>query len=158
VDQDVTNYVLQELLPAFENLDSHSAAILAFLKERGIATDEAMKPYFEQASLASSVKWRAIRARLEHLLAPSPKTTTEAAMKETEPPKEEGSETDKEAKAAEAGAKAESKPSESKPEDRNKDSHQAQQQGQKAAKDKSGDRRGEKAEKNSEPRESARKD
>jgi hypothetical protein len=104
VDQNVTDYLLQELLPAFEDLDAQSAAILSFLKDRGIATDEALKPYLEQAGMASSVKWRAVRARLAHLLAPPPKAATEVAKKEPETPKEEASKADNETKAGKPSA------------------------------------------------------
>jgi hypothetical protein len=107
LDQNVTQYVLQELLPAFENLDAQSAAILAFLKDKHIATEEALKPYLVQSSMASSVKWRAIRVRLEHLLAPVPKTTTEAAKKESQSPIAEGSEVGKGGETAKPNANAE---------------------------------------------------
>jgi hypothetical protein len=111
VNQELTNYVLQELLPTFENLEAQSAAIVLFLKDRGMANDEALKPYFEQAGLATNVKWRAVRARLGHLLAPPPKSATEVAKKETPTPKEEQEpEADKETEAAKPVAKAEPKP------------------------------------------------
>jgi hypothetical protein len=115
VDQELTNYLLQELLPAFEDLEAQSAAILLFLKDRGMANDEALKPYFEQAGLATNVKWRAVRARLEHLLAPPPKSATEVAKKEIPTPKEEQEpKAGKETEAAKPEAQADSKASESK--------------------------------------------
>ena len=107
MDQNVTQYVLQELLPVFENLDAQSSAILAFLKDKHIATEEALKPYLVQSSMASSVKWRAIRVRLEHLLAPAPKTTTEAAKKESQSPRAEGSEVSKGGESAKPETSAE---------------------------------------------------
>jgi hypothetical protein len=49
--------------PDLESLETKCAAILAFLKEKGIATDEELAHFVEQAADASGVKWHA--ARLE---------------------------------------------------------------------------------------------
>jgi hypothetical protein len=68
--------VFEELLPSLEALDTKCAAILQFLKTKGIATDDELAPYFEQAGNASSVRWRAARVRINHLL-----STTQASEK-----------------------------------------------------------------------------
>ena len=64
--------VLSDLFPYLESLETKCAAILAFLKEKGIATDEQLAPYLEQAADASGVKWHAARVRMEHLFAIPP--------------------------------------------------------------------------------------
>ncbi|MFL6437123.1 MAG: hypothetical protein ACJ71Q_06050 [Terriglobales bacterium] len=61
--------VLKDLFRYFELLETESRAIRQFLKENGIATDEKLAPYLEQAANASSVKWRAAKVRMERLFA-----------------------------------------------------------------------------------------
>jgi hypothetical protein len=68
---------------------------LQFLKDKGIATDEELVPYLEQAATASNVKWRAGRLRIKHLLA--------SAMRSTE--EEKASTESKEAASEEKGEK-----------------------------------------------------
>jgi len=67
--------VLSGLFPYLESLETQCAAIMAFLKENGIATDEQLAPYLEQAQDASGVKWRAARLRMEHLFSVAPEAT-----------------------------------------------------------------------------------
>ena len=85
--------VFEELLPSLEALDTKCAAILQFLKNKGIASDDELAPYFEQAGNASSVRWRAARVRINHLLStPQPeekdkaKQSGETSEKSPEPP------------------------------------------------------------------------
>jgi len=83
--------VLGELFGLLEAQETNSAAILQFLKDAGLATDEKLAPYLEQAGNTSSVKWRAARIRMEFLLSPVQKQTAEPAAKvETEESKEAG--------------------------------------------------------------------
>jgi hypothetical protein len=68
MDQALEQKILDELYEHFEDVETQSAAILNFLKAKGIATDKDLAPYFEQASKATSVKWVAERARISYLL------------------------------------------------------------------------------------------
>jgi len=61
---------LNELFSHLERLETQSEAILQFLKEKKRVTDKQLAPYLEQAGNASSVKWRAARGRINHLLEP----------------------------------------------------------------------------------------
>jgi hypothetical protein len=79
MDTDKTDNPIKEVLDGLftllETLETRSAAVLEFLKDQGIATDEKLAPYLERAGSASSVKWRAARARTAYLLAPAPKAS-----------------------------------------------------------------------------------
>ena len=77
MDDKLAQQVFEELLPSLEALDTKCAAILQFLKTKGIVTDDELAPYFEQAGNASSVRWRAARVRINHLL-----SATQASEKE----------------------------------------------------------------------------
>lgn len=62
--------VLNDLFSHLERLETQTEAILQFLKEKKRVTDKQLAPYLEQAGNASSVRWRAARVRIEHLLSP----------------------------------------------------------------------------------------
>jgi hypothetical protein len=68
MDEKLAQQVFEELLPSLEALDTKCAAILQFLKSKKIASDDELAPYFAQAENASSVRWRAARVRINHLL------------------------------------------------------------------------------------------
>jgi hypothetical protein len=70
--------VLEDLYTLLENMETQNTAILRFLQDQKIASEEKLQPYLEQAGNASSVRWRAARARMEHLFAPAPTKATEA--------------------------------------------------------------------------------
>jgi hypothetical protein len=69
--------ILDELFSLLESLETQNLALTQFLKDEGIATDETLAPYLDRAGNASSVKWRAARARMQYLLSPIPKQATE---------------------------------------------------------------------------------
>jgi hypothetical protein len=95
--------ILDELFLLLETFETQSLALTQFLKDQGIATDEKLAPYLDRAGNASSVKWRAARARMQYLLSPVPKQAS-------------GTEKDKNKdKKAEPEKPSEEKPSEEKP-------------------------------------------
>jgi hypothetical protein len=69
MDAETTSQILDELIPTFQALDTRSTAILQLLKDKGHANDQQLAPYLEAADDACSVRWLAIRLRLERLLA-----------------------------------------------------------------------------------------
>jgi len=83
--------IFNELFGLLETLEIQNVAILEFLKEEGIATDEKLAPYMDRAGNAASVKWRAHRARMAHLFSPIP-----AAMQDIKRERESGGEKEKE--------------------------------------------------------------
>ena len=111
MDEKIIEEILDTLIPTFESIEAHSLAVLAFLKDKGLATDEQLKPYLQQAENASNVKWRATRVRMERLLSslakgskaaepkqkqresnaekPSPEQTASQTQEESEPKPDE---------------------------------------------------------------------
>lgn len=69
MDENATDEVLNELFSALESAETQSGAILQFLKDKNLATDEDLAPYLQQAGNASSVRWMAARVRIRSLLA-----------------------------------------------------------------------------------------
>jgi outer membrane biosynthesis protein TonB len=116
MDAKVGEQLLDELMPALEALDTQAAAIVQFVKDKGIATDEQLAPYLEQARNASSVRWRALRLRLARLLSLAERAA-EKAPENVQPQKEKKAEEDKEQKTEAEKPEAE-KPKAEKAEER----------------------------------------
>jgi hypothetical protein len=57
----------EDLLPYLERLDAQIGAIIRILKEKGMTTDEEFAAKMKRADLASEVRDRGLRARMEHL-------------------------------------------------------------------------------------------
>jgi len=91
--------IFDELFGLLESLEAQSMALTQFLKDQKIGNDKKLAPYLEQAGNASSVKWRAARARMEYLLAPMQKEADdkkkEAEKKESEMREPEKNESEK---------------------------------------------------------------
>lgn len=82
MDEKIVDQILDDLYSSFEDAETQSTAILLFLKDQGIATEEKLAPYFEQAGRASDVRWRAARVRMASLLASAMKAPEAAAQKQ----------------------------------------------------------------------------
>ncbi len=91
MDETIVNQILDELFSSFEDSETQSRAILMFLKDQGIATDEQLAPYLEQAGNAANVRWRAARVRMGALVASALRPPEEVAKKAA--PQENNSET-----------------------------------------------------------------
>jgi hypothetical protein len=69
MDEQIVQQIFDELLSSLEPLDTQNAALLQFLKAKGIATDEELAPFLEQAGNASNVRWLGARVRIRSLIA-----------------------------------------------------------------------------------------
>jgi hypothetical protein len=92
----IVEEILHDLFSSMEALETQNTAILQFLKDKGIATDEELAAHLEQAGNASSVRWRGVRVRADYLFASAIKAAEQAAEKESPKP----AENKQEAKAA----------------------------------------------------------
>ena len=134
MDDKIAQLILDELFSSLENLETQTAAVLQFLKDKGGASDEQLAPYLEQAGKASSVKRRAARVRIDYLVSgitnPAKKAVEQDAAKDetesTEPtaemPKEKVQGKDRkpesgDRKETRAGPQEDSKPEERSEED-----------------------------------------
>jgi hypothetical protein len=93
MEEELAQQILDELLSTFEPLDTQTAALLQFLKAKGIATDEELKPFLEQAGNASNVRWLAARVRLRSLISSAMKPAEQPMEKSEKPSEAESPET-----------------------------------------------------------------
>jgi hypothetical protein len=84
MDADIADELLNELFSTFETIDTQSAAILQFLKDKGMANDAQLAPYLEQAANASNVRARAVRLRINSLLSSAAKKAEESLVQRAE--------------------------------------------------------------------------
>jgi hypothetical protein len=57
----------EEMLPYLERLDAQIGAVIQLLKDKGVTTDAEFARYVEKADLASDVRDRGLRVRMERL-------------------------------------------------------------------------------------------
>jgi hypothetical protein len=74
MDEQIIQDILTEVFSSLEPLDAQISAILQFLKAKGLATDDELAPFLEQAGNASNVRWLAARVRIASLLSSALKT------------------------------------------------------------------------------------
>ena len=84
----IVQEILHDVFSSMEALETQNTAILQFLKDKGIATDEELASHLEQAEMASSVRWRGVRVRANYLFASAIKAAEQAAEKESPKPAE----------------------------------------------------------------------
>jgi hypothetical protein len=88
MNEKIVREILHELFSSLESLDTQSTAILQFLKDKGIGSEEDLAPYLEQAGNASSVRWLGVRVRIEYLLSTAMQAAEREASKESAKPQE----------------------------------------------------------------------
>lgn len=86
MDEKIVQEILHELFSSLEALDTQSTALLQFVKDKGIASDEELAFHLEQAGNASNVRWRAARVRIDYLIAGAFKSAAQETKPEKEPP------------------------------------------------------------------------
>ena len=89
MDEEILKQIFDELLTSLEPLEAQNAALLQFLKDKGIATDEDLAPYLERAGNTSNVRWRAVRVRTAALISSAMKPADQPASppaKDATPP------------------------------------------------------------------------
>jgi hypothetical protein len=84
MDPNIIEQVLDELFPSLEALEAQNAAILQFLKDKGVAKDEQLAPYLKQAGNASNLRWRVARLRVMSLLSSAIRDAERSVPKERE--------------------------------------------------------------------------
>jgi hypothetical protein len=131
--------ILDELFSLLETLETQNLALAQFLKDQGIATDEKLAPYLDRAGNASSVKWRAARARMQYLLSPVAKKSDDQEKdknKESEKPTEKRSAPEERQKSGAEKPTTEKPPTaQNKPENSDAAKHRAQNKNANAEKD-----------------------
>jgi hypothetical protein len=87
MDESTVNEILDELISSLEPLEAQNTAILHFLKAKGIATDEDLAPFVEEATNASNVRWRAFRLRTAALISSAMKVPEKEPQQKEQPVK-----------------------------------------------------------------------
>jgi hypothetical protein len=88
MNEKILQEILHELFSSLESLDTQSTAVLQFLKDKGIGSEEELAPYLERAGNASNVRWLAVRVRIEYLLSTAMQAAEQGEKKESPKPQE----------------------------------------------------------------------
>jgi hypothetical protein len=80
MDEELIKQVFDELLTSLEPLETQNAALLQFLKAKGLATEEEFAPFLEQAANTANIRWRAVRVRTAALISSAMKPDSSAAL------------------------------------------------------------------------------
>src|SRR5882672_3099967 len=86
MDEQVVHEIVDELFSSLEPLDTQGAALLQLLKDKGIAGEQELAAYLEQAGKASNVRWLAARVRVKSLISSAMKSDTKTGTRKSEEP------------------------------------------------------------------------
>jgi hypothetical protein len=100
--------IFDDLFSLLEALETQNIAVLQFLQDENIAPEKKLAHYIERAGNASSVKWRAARVRMEHLLAPIPAAVQD--QRKDDPQKTQASDTREEPGDQKRGGRRDTQP------------------------------------------------
>jgi hypothetical protein len=101
MNEEIVQQIVDEILSSLEPLETQSAALTQFLKAKGLATEEELAPFLDQAANAANVRWRAVRVRTAALISNAMKTAEEPSKATAKQPTQSASE-----QAGEANEKA----------------------------------------------------
>jgi len=96
MNSEIADEIVEELASTFQKLETQSAALLEFVKDKGLANEGELAPYIERAAAASAVRWRATRVRMAHLFASAEKKAEERGTDRNKAEDREKSQTAKE--------------------------------------------------------------
>jgi hypothetical protein len=74
---DSSEQVFEEILPYLETLDAQIGAIVQLLKDKGMTTNEEFAQSVQRADMASNVRERGLRVRMEYLFTRAAKRSAE---------------------------------------------------------------------------------
>jgi hypothetical protein len=101
-DTTIADEILRELLSTLEAAAAQSAALIQFIKDKGIAKEDELAPYLEAAANASDVRSRATRLRMNSLIASALKSWEELIEKKIEQANRKDADVDRRGASAKA--------------------------------------------------------